>query len=411
VTSRKSGTPRRVLVHDHSGHGFPVELSRELARRGHVVLHLYCSSFASARGPVAPRPDDPASFSVDAIDHGEPFDKYRFGRRLRQELRYARRFGRRAGTFRPDVVLNCNTPLFAQWRMGAWARRHRVPFVLWLQDIYSAAMGTAVRDRLGRLGEVPARGFTAVDRTALRHSSAVVAISEDFVPFVVDAGVPRDRIAVIENWAPLDDVPVLPQDNDWARAQGLSDADVVLYSGTLGLKHDPRLLADLARAADRRGGTAVVVVSEGLGADWLREEQVRDGLPALTVLPYQDHAVLAQVLASADVLVAILEPDAGAYSVPSKILNYHSAGRPVVAALPVANLAARTLQTAGSGVVVPPGDSDAFVAAVMDLLDDDHRRAEMGRAARRHASSTFAIGPIADRFERVIDTAIGAPEP
>jgi glycosyltransferase involved in cell wall biosynthesis len=281
-----------------------------------------------------------------------------------------------------------------------------VPFVLWLQDIYSAAMGTAVRERLGRVGTVPARLFTAADRSALRDAAAVVAISEDVLPFVAEAQVPDERVTVIENWAPLDEVDPVARDNPWSRDHGLAAVDVALYSGTLGLKHDPSLLADLARAAERRGHTSVVVISEGLGADWLRDEQAREGLPALSVLPYQDHAQLAAVLASADVLVAVLEPDAGAYSVPSKILNYHAAGRPIVATLPPENLAARTIEAAGSGVVVRPGDRDGFVDAVIGLLDDPERRRRLGAAARDHAVAAFAIGPIADRFEAVMDTAL-----
>ena len=40
------------------------------------------------------------------------------------------------------------------------------------------------------------------------------------------------------------------------------------------------------------------------------------------------------MLASADVLVALLETDAGAFSVPSKVLTSLSAGRPILAAIP-----------------------------------------------------------------------------
>ena len=40
----------RVLVHDFSGHPFQVELSRELARRGHEVTHSYCPAWVSGKG-------------------------------------------------------------------------------------------------------------------------------------------------------------------------------------------------------------------------------------------------------------------------------------------------------------------------------------------------------------------------
>src|SRR5215204_4492037 len=158
----------RVVVHDHSGHPFQVQLARALAAQGHEVLHLHCSSFATAHGALERRPDDPSTLSLDAIDHGEPFDKYHLGKRVRQELRYARRFVARMEAFGPDVVLSANTPLFAQHRLSRWARRAEIPMVLWLQDIYSAAMGTAARARLGPLGGTAAKAFEAVERSSIR---------------------------------------------------------------------------------------------------------------------------------------------------------------------------------------------------------------------------------------------------
>ena len=43
----------RIIVHDYAGHPFEVQLSRELAARGHDVLHLYCGSTHTPRGDLA----------------------------------------------------------------------------------------------------------------------------------------------------------------------------------------------------------------------------------------------------------------------------------------------------------------------------------------------------------------------
>jgi len=397
----------RVVVHDHSGHPFQVQLARELAAQGHEVLHLYCSSFATAHGALDLRSDDPPTLTIDAIDHGEPFDKYHLSKRVRQELRYARRFVERMEAYRPDVILSANTPLFAQNRLSTWADKAGVPMVLWLQDIYSAAMGTAVRSRLGPAGALAAKAFERIEQGSIRRSTAVVVISEDFVPFVSAAGLDPADCRVIENWAPLDEVTPGPKDNPWARAHDLADARVLLYSGTLGLKHDPSLLADLARAVADRPDTRVVVISEGPGADWLRAADTKDAMPALTLLPYQPHDQLGDVLATADVFLTLLEADAGTYSVPSKVLNHHCAGRPTVAAMPAENLAARSMVKADTGVVVAPGDREAFVAEALALLDDEPRRRAMGERARAHAEATYAIDPIRAQFEEVLGLGVG----
>jgi len=40
----------RVLIHDFSGHPFQAQLSRNLASRGHDVLHQYSSQYVTGHG-------------------------------------------------------------------------------------------------------------------------------------------------------------------------------------------------------------------------------------------------------------------------------------------------------------------------------------------------------------------------
>jgi phosphatidylinositol alpha-mannosyltransferase len=49
--------------------------------------------------------------------------------------------------------------------------------------------------------------------------------------------------------------------------------------------------------------------------------------------------------------------------------------------------------------LVPPSDSEALAAAVIDVLSDEERRVEMGRAAREHALANYAWHDIARRLE------------
>jgi putative colanic acid biosynthesis glycosyltransferase WcaI len=149
-----------------------------------------------------------------------------------------------------------------------------------------------------------------------------------------------------------------------------------------------------------------VVVSEGPGADWLAERELDE--PALRLLPYQPYDLLPEVLASADVLVAILEPEAGAFSVPSKILTYLCVARPLLVSVPVDNLAARVVKRSGGGIVVQPGDTPAFLAAAGTLLEDPSRRSELGGRARAYAEAAFDIGAITARFETVFEGAAAA---
>ena len=393
----------RIVVHDYFGHAFPAQLARALAGRRHDVLHLHCSSFVAGKGRLERAEADPAGLEFGAVDLGRPFAKYDVVRRIGHERKTARALARWVQDFRPDAVLSIG-PLFVQRELQRASRSLGAAFVFWQQDVMSAA-ARRVLGRRSRLVGAVAEGVVAqLERRLLRQSDAVVVISDDFLPQLRRWDVDEARVSVIENWAPLAELPLRPRENAWAREHGLTGRPVFLYSGTLGFKHDPSLLLDLAHWAGPRGAL-VVVVSEGPGSDWLAEHGQNE--PALRLLPYQPYERLPDVLAAADVLLAVLEPEAAAYSVPSKILTYLCAARPLLVSVPAGNLAARVMERSGGGVVVQPGDTSGFLAAAGRLFEDEELRTELGQRARSYAETAFDIDSVAVRFEEVLERARG----
>lgn len=401
----------RILVHDCSGHAFTAELSRELSRRGNDVRHVWCSSFLAPKGGNTRRAGDPPSLELCDVALDRPFERFSYGgysylRRLRQELDYGGRVARQAADLPAGVLLSSNAPLFTQLRLARWSRRHGVRFVWWLQDFYSVPMKAEAERRLGPAGAPVGRFFEAVERSLAAGSAGIVAISEDFLPKLAEWGVDPARVTTIRNWAPLERLPVTLKDNPWSRRNGLADRPVLLYAGTLGLKHNPALLWRLAgHLAERRPDARLVVVSEGTGMDWLQTRQAAEPCEQLVLLPFQPFGEFAEVLGSAEVLVAILEPAAGAYAVPSKVLSYLCAGRPVLAAMPPENLASRTIAESGSGFVVAPDRPDELLERASRLLEDAALRSELGAGARRYAEENFAIDRVAARFEEFLAAA------
>jgi colanic acid biosynthesis glycosyl transferase WcaI len=389
----------RLVIHDYSGHPGQVHLSRELARRGHQVEHQYCASYTTGRGATARRDGDPESFTVRAIELGSEFARYSPFVRLRQELQYARMSSRAILAARPNVAVLSNIPLLSLFILTFLLRMRRVPYVFWQQDIYSEAIRVIARDRFGRPGRLIGWIAGRVERRVARGAKAIVAISDTFVEQLEAWGVHRSRIHVVPNWAAIDEMPLRPRDNAWAKAHGLVDVPVVMYAGTLGAKHDPSVLSRLAQTAPT--GSRMVVVSEGQGREWLESEAGE--VPGLTLLDYQPYEQLPDMLASADVLCVVLESNASRYSVPSKVLNYFCAGRPVLALLPPDNAVATMVEAAEAGLVVAPGDAAAASAALRSLLASPVARAAMGSAARRYAERTFDVERVGDRFEFLLN--------
>lgn len=396
----------RILLNDFSGHAFPIQLSRELAMRGHTVLHTWCSSFLTPHGRLAKQAADPATLSFAEISLGREINKRGLASRWFQEREVGRRYVKIAGGFAPEVIVSANMPLGAQGKLLGWARRCRVPFVFWMQDVYGVGATANLRKRIPLLGAWLGRAFSVYERVLLKRSSHVIVITEDFLPYV-PARIRQPQTTVIENWAPLGELPVLPKDNAWSREHGLADKLCFLYAGTLGMKHNPELLLALAAGLRERRQAVVVVISEGQGAEYLKAEKQSRGLDNLELMDFQPFGRMAEVHASADILVAILEKDAGVFAVPSKVLSYLCAGRAILLAVPAANLAARIVVQNHAGLATEPDDVESFVRAAERLAADTVLRDALAARGREYALQTFHLEHVTDRFEEIFTKVAG----
>lgn len=398
----------RLLVNDFSGHPFQIQLSRALARRGHSVMHAYCASLETPQAGLVKNEDDPEDFVIRPLKLATTFKRYGLFRRILQEKAYGQLVQKGIEQFRPDLVMCSNTPLGAVKLIQRMCRNKKTGFVFWVQDLLGVGITSGLKKKLPVIGGVIGWHFQGLEASLLRKSDQIVVITPDFVDILSSMGVRQDRIRVIPNWAPLEEVPVLARGNPWAGEQELEDKFCYLYSGTLGMKHNPELLLHLAERFHDDSRIRVVVVSEGPGAEYLRERKAESGLGNLILLPFQPYDRLPEVLATGDVFIGILEAESGVFSVPSKVLTYLCAKRPLLLSVPPENLAARIVDDNKAGIIVSPADTESFVEKAVELANDDDLRRQLAENCRRYAEKNFDINTIAERFEGVFDKIVNS---
>jgi colanic acid biosynthesis glycosyl transferase WcaI len=396
----------RILIHDYGGYAFPIQLSRTLAARGYQVIHAFCGSL-----PTRPQVQSQmgkkriGNLEFVTISLKKPLAKYNLLRRWLQETEYGKNLSKVVDWFHPDVLISGNTPLDAQKLLLNRCHIRGIKFVFWVQDLLGVGTYRILKRKIPFLGHAVGKYYIQLERSLLRKSDKIILVTEDFCPLMKRWGIDEKKFHVIHNWAPLEEIPLQSKNNDWARLHDLHETFNFLYAGTLGLKHNPEFLVRLALHYRENKNTRVVVISQGLGADYLKERKAQLNLDNLLVLGYQPYEQLPQVLGTADVLVALLEPDAGIFSVPSKVLTYLCAGRPLLLAVPPDNLAARIVSSHKAGLVVHPRDLNSFFEAADALFYDPSLREKLGRNARNYAEKTFDIEKITDQFEKVIHSS------
>lgn len=394
----------KILVHDFAGHPFQAELSRELASRGHEVTHAWFAGDTGPKGRLRKLDQDPDTLQFQPIGAGIDYSKTNFLKRRRGDIAYGRQAAQLIRTIKPNVVISGNTPTEAQEPIVAVSRRLRMPFIYWCQDFYSIAASRLLEKKIPIIGNIIGGYYRRLERRQMQASTRILHITEAFCEQTDKWGIQREKVDIFPNWGALDEISLGRRDNEWSKAKGLDRGTRFLYSGTLAMKHNPVLLTELANSLE--GQDEVILVSAGIGADFLSDKVEKGEITGLRILPLQPFEVFSDVLASGDVLLAVIEREAGAFSVPSKILSYLCAGRPIVLAAPSDNLAAQMLREIGAGIVVEPDDIDGFVNAAHAFRSDQVKAENAGCAGRSYAEGNFELSKVADRFEKLLHSAI-----
>lgn len=363
---------------------------------------MYASTFTTGHGDLITHGNESEHLSIVGISHrlGE-FKKYQLAKRSLQELIYGVELRRMTAELKPDVVIGCNEPLVARASFLGLGPRKRPAHILWMQDIYYPAIALGIQ---GKVGIFATKFAARLEGRLTRTSEAVVAISRDFLTQLEKWDVPASAVTVLANWAPLDEMFPLEGTNNWHDERGWGNENVLLYSGTLGIKHETTALQRLASQVQEWPDTRLCIIGSGPGIEDIAIRTA--GLDRVDVMDLQPYERLNEVLNAGTICLAILSEVGASISVPSKVLSYLAAGRPIIAILPGDNDAAELIEAAGAGVVLEPGNNDLFAETVRSLLDDEDRRTDMAKAARSAAEERFSVAAAADEFERVAAESI-----
>jgi colanic acid biosynthesis glycosyl transferase WcaI len=389
-----------LYIHDYAGHIAQLEVARELAARGHRVRFTYCDALPTPRGDLSN--DGLPNFEIEAIGIGQEINKRNYAKRQWQDLLYARALKRDLRAHKPDVVISANNPLIPQWPVMRHCRRHRIPLIHWWTDVYCRAVEDGVRRKFGKAGAPIVWAYERLEIHLLKRSQAVLAITPQFQAIADSWGV-HTPLTVIPVAAPTKQLAPTAKDNAWSRRHGVAKTTNVVYCGTLGNKHHPELIWQLAQAVGQRPNCRMIVAAEGVGAEWIARQQAESPLAHLVLLPYQSFADYPLVLAAADVHVTTLSADASVYALPSRVMSQLCAGRAQVVIAPRDNYVGQVIAEADAGVVCPPAEFAGVPAVVNQLLDDAALRQRYAANGRRYVEEKLSLAALVPAYEELIE--------
>ncbi len=320
-------------------------------------------------------------------------------RRLLSELSFGLRLVfRRVG--HPRIVIAVSPSLFSTAlllvRLRLTPRRPRV--AVWIQDVYT--LGLAEIDEGGGFSR---RITQWVESRTLCASDLVVVIHDRFREFLTqELGVSADKCVVVRNWTHLPSWEPIERSLAKNRLGWPEGMTLAVHTGNMGAKQGLETVIDAARLAQERDAP-VQFVLVGDGGERQALERSAGGVTRVTFVDPLDDEDYRLALAAADVLIVNEKPGVASMAVPSKLTSYFAAGRPVVAATDPTGIAASEITAAQAGVIVPAGDPESLLEAILELRNNEGTAARFGLNGKSYRESVLDQGAAIQRWANLID--------
>ena len=374
----------RIVVLDYAGHLPQADLAKKLNLVGYEILHLRCTDYLTGNADFSSVGNSPINLEFKGISAGFQLKRYNLVHRLKHEFKLSKLFYHEIAKYDPDHLILCNIPLICATRLAKRLRKANYRYIYWWQDVYSMAINNEIAFRFKFPGITLIQKYiTSLEKKLLANSSAVVAISNKFARLFEEWDLDSSKFSIYPNWSAPEDFLVIE------KIERPIEYEYFLYAGTLGLKHNPRILVDLADSlSEKYPYVRLVIVSQGRGRDFLEQpNNVRFNIVLKDFLPF---SILREYLHDAIGVIAILEPSASEYSVPSKVMTYFCAGKAIIAAVPQDNQIAEYITKSNSGFVVNVLDPTQIRDAAINLLSNPDLRKTLELNARKFAEENFS---------------------
>ena len=230
----------------------------------------------------------------------------------------------------------------------------------------------------------------------------VIAVSASIVDDLVEAGIPRPRLAVVHSGIDLSRYEDRADPSEFRAELGITaDAPLIGCVGALApQKGHEVLLQALASLGEERPAPHCVLVGQGELRDRILDEARAAGLgDRVHLTGFRDD--IPRVTAACD--LAVLPSISGEGS-PAAVKEAMACGIPIIAT-DIGGVR-EILENGRQGLVVPAGDADAIANALRRLLRDPAERDAMGEAGRQRVRE-FSMERMIERTERIYAELVG----
>ncbi|NSW52324.1 MAG: glycosyltransferase family 4 protein [Anaerolineae bacterium] len=285
---------------------------------------------------------------------------------------------------RPDVVYINTWPIFAQGLNAMFCRIKHIKFVLSIQDVYPESLLSQKRFSESSL---IIRVLRWLDAKIAKSAAAVIGISDHFKAiYIQERGIDEGKVFVVPNFIQDHFVPGWNDIHVRDLADIKLNSFVFLYAGNIGVAAG---VETIVKYFKKFQGDAVLLIAGGGSQLAFCVKEAAEVGNVKFWSPWESDDT-NKVLASGDVFLLPTVNDQSLASVPSKLITYMLAGKPVLALVHPDSEVARVITQAACGWVIPPVNEPIFLESISKIRSlPKSQLAELGKNGRNYALKHF----------------------
>jgi glycosyltransferase involved in cell wall biosynthesis len=297
----------------------------------------------------------------------------------------------------PDVVIGSSVHPFAALAGALLARRHGVPFIFEVRDLWPQTL-----IEMGRIKSSSAMAWALrkLELWLYKRAERVVVLLPKAWEYIVPLGIARQKVVWIPNGV---DLELFPDPGDPVP----SDVFTLMYFGSHGQANGLDSLLEAMKLVEQSPlGQKIVLrmVGDGPLKPTLMEQASDLGLKRISFEPPVPKSQMSALAAQADafVLTVLNLPKLYRYGISmNKMYDYMAVSRPIILA---SNAANNPVADSKAGLSVEPGQPEALAQAILQIAATPlSERQRMGRAGRDYVAQNHDFSHLSARLATVLD--------
>ncbi len=277
------------------------------------------------------------------------------------------------------------------------------PFVLEIRDLWPAQIIDlgVIKNRL------VIKLLFVLESFLYRRAKAIVTIAPAMSREIAGRGFGEDKIFTIPNgideefFKPTEGGKKIREEKGWD-----SSKIVVLYIGTMGLSQGLETILWVAEKIKDNPNILFVFVGAGADCERLIALAKEKGLTNTEFYPPVKKRDMPDWYCASDIcLVPLKKRNVFRFNIPSKMFEIMACEKPIL--LGAEGQAREILEQSGAGIAVEPENADAYVSALLEMVENRELGEKFGKKGREYVLAHFTRRENAKRYLGVFGKVVG----